>query len=79
MARLRKTAERLRTAPPVRDDSSLDGDSASAEPDYESWTLARLRRRAAELDVTGRSAMDKAELIAALRAHPEPDDTRRDG
>lgn len=71
LARLREAAEQLRAA----QDRSLD-DSTAASTDYESWTLARLRRRATELDIEGRSAMDKAELIAALRALlPEPGDT----
>ena len=35
--------------------------------DYEDWTVDRLRRRAAELGVTGRSRMNKSQLISALR------------
>lgn len=35
---------------------------------YEDWTVADLRHRAAELDVTGRSTMTKAELVDALRS-----------
>ncbi|MCL2092529.1 MAG: Rho termination factor [Micrococcales bacterium] len=71
IARLREAAEQLRAAPEVPD-GTLD-DSAST--DYEDWTLARLRRRATELDIEGRSAMDKAGLVAALRALPPgPDD-----
>lgn len=35
--------------------------------DYDDWTVDRLRRRAAELGVRGRSRMTKAELIRALR------------
>lgn len=34
---------------------------------YEDWTVDQLQDRAAELDIEGRSSMDKAELIAALR------------
>ena len=37
------------------------------QPPYEEWTVDELRERARELDVEGRSTMDKAELIAALR------------
>jgi hypothetical protein len=77
LARLRKAAEQLRAA---QDEGHQHDDSTptSAEPDYESWTLARLRRRAAELDVAGRSTMDRAELVAALRteqAGPRDDGT----
>ncbi|GAB4085434.1 hypothetical protein GCM10028784_20640 [Myceligenerans cantabricum] len=37
--------------------------------DYDSWTVASLRRRAAEIGISGRSTMRKAELIQALRNH----------
>ena len=36
---------------------------------YDDWTVADLRKRAAELDVEGRSSMNKAQLIDALRNH----------
>lgn len=36
---------------------------------YEEWTVDELRERARELDVEGRSTMNKAELIKALRNH----------
>ena len=39
-----------------------------SEP-YESWTVADLRRRAAELGIPGRSTLRKAGLIEALRSH----------
>ena len=34
---------------------------------YDDWTVAQLRKRAAELDVSGRSTMRKAQLIRTLR------------
>lgn len=36
---------------------------------YEDRTVDELRERAAELDIEGRSKMDKGELIDALRNH----------
>jgi len=36
---------------------------------YEDWTVADLRKRAAELDIEGRSTMSKGELVKALRDH----------
>lgn len=36
---------------------------------YEDWTVEDLQDRARELEIDGRSKMDKAELIDALRNH----------
>lgn len=36
---------------------------------YEDWTVAELTERARELEITGRSTMNKEELIKALREH----------
>lgn len=36
---------------------------------YDDWTVTKLRQRAAELNITGRSKMSKSELIDALRHH----------
>jgi hypothetical protein len=36
---------------------------------YDDWTVDDLRKRAAELDIDGRSGMTKDELIHALRDH----------
>lgn len=36
---------------------------------YEDWTVDELHDRARELDIEGRSSMDKDELIKALRNH----------
>lgn len=36
---------------------------------YEDWTVDDLRKRASDLDIEGRSSMNKGELIDALRNH----------
>jgi hypothetical protein len=49
-----------------------DASTQEATPDrraYEERTLGELRERAADLQLEGRSAMNKDELIAALRQH----------
>ena len=45
--------------------SSRGGQAGS----YDDWTVEELRERAQELDIEGRSSMDKSELIDALRHH----------
>ncbi len=37
--------------------------------DYDDWTVTRLRQRAAEIGIRGRSTMTKHQLIDALRSH----------
>jgi len=36
---------------------------------YDDWTVKDLRKRAAELDIDGRSKMSKSKLVNALRNH----------
>lgn len=36
---------------------------------YDDWKVDDLRKRAAELDIDGRSRMNKSELVKALRNH----------
>lgn len=45
------------------------GEKGGESPPYEEWTVDELRGRAEELDIDGRSQMDKDELIEALRNH----------
>lgn len=45
------------------------------EGTYEDWTVEELREQAAARDIEGRSAMNKAELVAAL----EEDDAAEEG
>ena len=45
--------------------SEKGGESGS----YEDWNVDDLRERAKELDIEGRSDMDKDELVSALRNH----------
>jgi hypothetical protein len=45
------------------------GRRGGSSPAYEDWTVDDLRARAAELDIEGRSSMDKDALIDALRHH----------
>jgi len=46
--------------------NAVDGKPNQGTP-YEQWTRSQLLERAKEVDVTGRSAMSKQELITALR------------
>lgn len=46
----------------------LRAEGGEAGP-YDGWTVGRLRERAAEIGIAGRSSMRKAELIEALRTH----------
>jgi hypothetical protein len=57
-----------------RKQRSAKNDASTQEPTpdrraYEERTLDELRERASELEIEGRSAMTKDELIAALRQH----------
>ncbi len=49
-------------------DRETAAERGGASPPYEEWTVDELRERARELDVDGRSTMNKNELIEALRA-----------
>ena len=45
------------------------GKRGGESPPYEEWTKDELYDRAQELDIDGRSDMDKSELIEALRSN----------
>lgn len=45
------------------------GAKGGASGSYDDWTVADLRKRAAEIGIEGRSSMTKSALIEALRSH----------
>ena len=49
--------------------SSKIGKRGGAAGSYDDWTVEKLRKRAGELDIEGRSKMTKWELVDALRNH----------
>ncbi|MGV8976476.1 MAG: DUF7218 family protein [Cellulomonas sp.] len=66
---------RLRDPGPSVKDARLDealredGNSKEKSARIDEWTVSDLRRKAAEVGITGRSRMRKSELISALREH----------
>ena len=50
-------------------DSNAAADQPGSGRRYEQWTKAELLERARELDIEGRTGLNKAELIKALRKH----------
>ena len=53
----------------ARDGRSAVGHRGGAAGDYDDWTVEKLRKRASELGIPGRSSMKKSELVSALRKH----------
>lgn len=45
------------------------GSKGGKSGSYEDWNVDDLRKRAAELDISGRSSMNKKDLVSALRNH----------
>lgn len=64
----KEKAARIANAAAARGESSVASKGGRAGS-YDDWTVPRLRRRAAELGISGRSSMNKSELITALRDH----------
>ncbi|MGB7424199.1 MAG: Rho termination factor N-terminal domain-containing protein [Ornithinimicrobium sp.] len=51
----------------ARDSREKVGERGGSAGTYDDWTVEQLRHRARELDIEGRSSMNKDELITALR------------
>ncbi|MGB3827144.1 MAG: Rho termination factor N-terminal domain-containing protein [Ornithinimicrobium sp.] len=51
----------------ARDSREKVGERGGNAGSYDDWTVEQLHQRAAELDIEGRSSMNKDELIQALR------------
>ncbi len=64
----KEKSARIANAAAATSRSAVGHKGGSAE-DYEDRTVDELRKRAAELEISGRSKMTKAELIDALRHH----------
>ena len=60
-------ASKEKAARIANSDSHETGKKGGESPAYEEWTVDDLHERAAEIGIEGRSAMDKDELIDALR------------
>jgi len=53
----------------ARGSRSSVGRKGGKAGDYDDWTVEKLRKRASELGIPGRSSMKKSELVSALRKH----------
>ena len=64
----KEKSARIANAAAATSRSAVGRKGGEAE-DYEDRTVKELRKRAAELEISGRSKMTKVELIDALRHH----------
>ncbi len=76
-----KTYQKLRQSGESKEKSARIANASAAEGkskvgakggkagSYEDWTVERLRKRAAEIGIDGRSSMSKSQLVKALRDH----------
>ena len=64
----KQKAARISNAAAAKGRSAV-GEKGGKSGSYDDWTVADLRKRAAELDLPGRSTMKKADLVRALREH----------
>jgi len=65
----REGASKEKAARIANTDRQTAGERGGEAGSYEDWTKDELQSRAAELDIDGRSEMDKDQLIDALRNH----------
>ena len=65
----REGASKEKAARIANTDRQTAGKRGGESPSYEDWSKDDLESRAAELDIEGRSDMDKDQLIDALRNH----------
>ena len=64
----KEKAARISNAAATQGRSAI-GKRGGKSGSYDDWTVADLRKRAAELEVKGRSSMNKGQLVNALRNH----------
>ena len=65
----REGASKEKAARIANTDRQSAGERGGKADSYEDWSKDDLESRAAELDIEGRSDMDKDQLIDALRNH----------
>ncbi|WP_029288326.1 Rho termination factor N-terminal domain-containing protein [Cellulomonas sp. HZM] len=64
----KEKSARIANAAAARGRSAV-GKKGGESGSYDDWSVADLRKRAAEIGIEGRSSMKKAELVKALRNH----------